>query len=179
MLCGCADGNINHRVQSKQLYNYTINLLVYWYIHECMHAYMHTCMRAYMHTCINAYMHTCIHAYMHTCIHAYLHTCIHAYIGSLGGVQRTCGSQGCLGGVQRTCGSPGVSKPTATNCNGLQQTGEAKSPQSPSRALCNYTIVQLYNYTIGILVYWYIGWYIGILEYWRQHHTPDLGRRII
>ena len=109
MLCGCADGNINHRVQSKQLYNYTINLLVYWYIHECMHAYMHTCMRAYMHTCINAYMHTCIHAYMHTCIHAYMHTYIHAYM-------HTCiywepgGPGGCRtdlwlpGGVERACG---------------------------------------------------------------------------
>ena len=50
MLCGCADGKINHRVQSKQLYKYTINLLVYWYIHECMH----TCLPACVHTCIHA-----------------------------------------------------------------------------------------------------------------------------
>ena len=169
MLCGCADGNINHRVQSKQLYNYTINLLVYWYIHECMHAYMHTCMRAYMHTCINAYMHTCIHAYMHTCIHAYMHTCIHAYMHILGAwrpgylgnwksgnletwMSEELGNLGSWGpgkiAPPKKChffiwplnnfkeefqllGSPprpGVSKRTATNCNGLQQSGEPKSP---------------------------------------------------
>ena len=124
------------------------------YMRTCIHAYMHTCIHAYMHTCIHAYMHTCIHAYMHTCILAYMHTCIHAYIGSLGGVQRTCGSQGCLGGVQRTCGSQGC----------RNQLVWPNPPRALAR-LYNYTIVQLYNDTIGILVSLYIRIFDGILVY--------------
>ena len=92
------------------------------------------------------------------------------------GVPPTTGDLGAWGGqdVETDCGGPMIPNP----------------PWGPSRALYNYTVVQLYNYTIGILVYWYIGilvywyigilvWYICILEYWRQYRPPDLGRRII
>ena len=117
---------------------------------------------------------------MHTCIHAYIHTCIHAYRG--------CRTDLWLPGVSHghvaywVSPRPGVSNgPVAPRgCrNQLQQTGGTKSPLSPSRVLYNYAIVHLYKCIIGILVYWYIGWYIGILEYWRHNHPPDFGRRII
>ena len=133
---------------------------------------MHACIHAYLHACIHAYMHTCIHAYMHTCIHTYMHTCVHAYIGSL---EAWIQAWGVSNGPVAPRGCQNRLRGPETNCNKLV----GPNPPRALARLSNCTIVQLYNYTIGILVYWYIGWYIGILEYWRHNHTPDLGRRII
>ena len=63
-----------------------------------------------------------------------------------------------------------------TDCSGLQPTAAKLRVQTPPRALArDITINQITMEPryIGILV-----WYIGILEYWRHNHLPDLGRRI-